>query len=102
MPGKWNPKIYLFSSLKNCLDNEPDKLGDLVIDSDDNKLKYRNNAETKEVVNLDESQELSNKTQNNTNTLNYDNSTIGTIDPLQKDMTNVDNEADALDAIIFA
>jgi len=76
-----------------------DKLGDLVIDSDDNKLKYRNNAETKEVVNLDESQELSNKTLDNTNILSYENLAIGAIDPLQKDMADVDNVADALDAI---
>lgn len=76
-----------------------DKLGDLAIDSDDNRLKYRNNAETKEVVNLDESQVLSNKTLDNTNIVNYENLAIGAIDPLQKDMANVDNVADALDAI---
>lgn len=76
-----------------------DKLGDLAIDSDDNRLKYRNNAETKEVVNLDENQVLSNKTLDNTNIVNYENLAIGTIDPLQKDMAAVDNVADALDAI---
>lgn len=54
-----------------------DKQGDLALDSNSDKLKYRNATETKEVVNTNENQTLSSKILDTTNTLQYDNTASG-------------------------
>lgn len=85
--------------------------GELAYDSNDDKLKYRNASETKEVVNTNESQTLENKTidasstGNNSITIDSDsakyNDTIETVISLLKSdgLTPVENLQEAVDAI---
>lgn len=74
--------------------------GDLAYDSNDGKLKYKDSTNTREVLNTDESQTLSNKTLDNTSIVNYDNTIENVISLSKQDgITPVENVQEALDSI---
>lgn len=81
--------------------------GDLAYDSSDGKLKYKDSTNTRELLNTDESQTLSNKTLDNTSTVNYDNTTSGLAATTVKDALDelkvaleAQNEANEIDYTI--
>lgn len=81
--------------------------GDLAYDSSDGKLKYKDSTNTRELLNTDESQTLSNKTLDNTSTVNYDNTVSGLTATTVKDALDelkvaleAQNEANEIDYTI--
>lgn len=77
-----------------------DREGDLALDSNDSKLKYRDGSATRILVNLDETQTISAKILDTSNILQYDNMTSGLMattvkDALDELKTGLDNQNEA-------